>query len=451
MKKIFIFLILSAFAHRLSAGGCAFSAQADSLNNLSYSFTYMGFSGATTFAWDFGDGAGTSTLQNPTYVYSAPGNYNVSLTALNQFGSGCSYDLVIGVGGSTDCGFTYSGIPQIGETMSFTDMSVGPIVSYSWDFDDSTGSTQQNPSHVFFSAGTHLVCLLTTDSAGFNCNTCRYIDIIQPCNAAFQFASTGLTSYFIENSLYLNAFTSNYYWDFGDGSTSTLRYPSHTYSSPGNYTACLTISDGITCNDSACQTIAVDTVTPPGCTADFIFTQTQSYSIDIVNTAAGAGLLSYSWDFGDGNTSNLEFPNHTFASTGSYIICLSITDSTGCSSNFCDSLNVDSAGNISSRTLSGFSITVVSPSEITLAGTLQENTNISVYPDPAQQYFIVEMKNNVSACTYKLHSFTGSVCRTGNLRQGKNVVDIQQLAKGIYFIEILNSKGDRRFSRIIKE
>ncbi len=452
MKRILLLLILFCIkTHQsYSNGGCAFNYQIDSINNLSVSFIYLGWPGPQTYSWDFGDASGTSVLQNPSYVYSSPGNYTVVLNSVDTNGIHCTSSLAVVVGGSVNCSFISTGAGLAPSVVYFTNTSVGSAVSYQWDFGDGSTSIIANPAHTYSSAGTFSVCLITTDSLSLTCTYCQSITIIAPCDAAFQYTSIGLNTYFVENSLNRNLPVMNYHWDFGDGGTSTLRYPVHLFAGAGNYNVCLTINDTATCYDVVCNLVNVDTILPAVCNANFLFTQAQLYSINIVNTSYGTGL-SYNWDFGDGSGSTLAYPSHTYASIGSYNICLSITDSAGCSSNFCDSLNVDSLGNISARIASGFTVNVISPFDLTLTVSQLENINISVNPNPAREFLVVNVKDVRDECKYMLHSITGSVCRTGQLYLGMNNVDLLQLSNGMYFLEVINEKGVGKCWKVVKE
>jgi PKD repeat protein len=452
MKKIILILIFttSLISRSLANGGCAFTYQADSINNMLVSFTYTGWPGPATYTWDFGDSVGTSTLQNPTYLYSAPGNYTVSIHLLDTNGIICDYSLLVSVGGSINCSFIYSGGSTVPATINFIDNSIGNPISYHWDFGDGTFATTQNPSHTYTSPGTYSVCESTSDANGILCTSCQSITISGGCTASFQYSTSHLDAYFVENSVNTNLSTTNYQWTFGDGSLpSTARYPSHTYPVQGTYFACLTINDSLNCIDSTCRSISVDTFNLVGCMAEFLFTELQPYSIGIVNSSFGWSP-SYQWDFGDGDTSNLAYPSHTYNAIGSYIICLTVSDTTGCLNTFCDSLNVDSLGNISVQGLSGFTISVLSPSGLTSSIKEINHSNFSVYPNPARDNFII---NNQSAGENKfvLYSFTGAILKKGNLLPGINVIDVLNYSSGIYLLEITNDKNEHKGWKIVRE
>lgn len=68
------------------------------------------------------------------------------------------------------------------------------------------------------------------------------------------------------------------------------------------------------------------------------------YEVWVWNLSSGSGGITYSWDFGDGSTSTLAYPTHTYAGNGPYLLCLTISDGTGCTDQFCDSISMDGDG-----------------------------------------------------------------------------------------------------------
>ncbi len=144
----------------------------------------------------------------------------------------------------------------------------------------------------------------------------------------------------------------SYSWDFGDGNSSTLADPSHTYSSAGTYTAVLTVTDnqGATGTDQVVITVnsagggnqpptAVAEANPTSGTAPLDVNFTGSNSSDPDGT-----IQSYSWDFGDGNSSTLADPSHTYSSAGTYTAVLTVTDDQGATGTDQVVITVNSAG-----------------------------------------------------------------------------------------------------------
>jgi PKD repeat protein len=127
----------------------------------------------------------------------------------------------------------------------------------------------------------------------------------------------------------------SYQWDFGDGNTSTQANPGHIYSNPGTYQACLIISD-TSCADTFCQTVVVGG-SPQPCDASFFMLST---GLNVQFAHVGPPANSYSWDFGDGNSSTSGNPAHTYSQAGNYNVCLIVDDGAGCRDTSCQNISV---------------------------------------------------------------------------------------------------------------
>ncbi|MEZ4824866.1 MAG: PKD domain-containing protein [Bacteroidia bacterium] len=129
----------------------------------------------------------------------------------------------------------------------------------------------------------------------------------------------------------------SYFWDFGDGTFSSLQNPVHTYS-PGNYTLCLTIIDSLgNCTDTYCSSVSVSGT--PACDAQFYAIPAGQNSFWFYSDSLANWNATYSWSFGDGTSSSSMIPQHTYANAGTYLVCLTVTDSiTNCTDTFCDSV-----------------------------------------------------------------------------------------------------------------
>ncbi len=157
----------------------------------------------------------------------------------------------VGGGGPVVPVAAFTGTPTSGTvplTVNFTDQSSGTPTSWSWTFGDGGTATTQNPSHVYNSTGTYTVALTATNSAGSDSETkTGYITVnacVAPVAAFTGTPTTGsapLTVVFTDQST--NSPTS-WSWTFGDGGTSTVKNPSHVYSSVGTYTVTLTATNG---------------------------------------------------------------------------------------------------------------------------------------------------------------------------------------------------------------
>jgi PKD repeat protein len=132
--------------------------------------------GFTNYLWNFGDGS-TSTQQNPTYAYSANGNYTVSLVAslvanssVTNSTSKTGYITVTGATLSPPVA-NFAGVPTtvvLGSPVTFTDLSTNVPTTWVWAFGDGASSSLQNPSHVYSAIGNYTVNLTVANAFGSN-------------------------------------------------------------------------------------------------------------------------------------------------------------------------------------------------------------------------------------------------------------------------------------------
>lgn len=211
----------------------------------------------TSWNWDFGDG-NTSDQQHPLYTYSSQGVYSVTLIATGPGGSDTvskkDYIRIVDVLTEPVADYTY-----IEDTLTafFWDASVNYPNAWSWDFDalNNPGvytSSEQHPEFAYPAAGTYQVCLIVSNPAGSN-QVCKEVTITAPSvpDADFTHTSSG------NNVQFTDASTNNpiaWYWNFGDGSTSTEKDPVHTYGDFGKYTVCLKVWNAND-SDSICKEI----------------------------------------------------------------------------------------------------------------------------------------------------------------------------------------------------
>jgi PKD repeat protein len=235
------------------------------------------------------------------------------------------------------------------QTIQFTDTSETAPVKWHWDFGDGTNSTKQNPSHMYRTAGNYSVTLKAWNDMGSDTETKEItVTFTKPLNADFNatplVASTGDTLRFYDNS---DTSPNKWYWEFGDGKTSTLRNPAHTYTTGGNYTVNLTAwnangSDKRTIEDY----ITIHRYPKPvaGFTSNYSWDMLFKYPLAIQFTDTSKGnITGWYWEFGDGSNSTERNPVHTFdimqhEISWSYHTQLTVTDDVGRVSKWGDSI-----------------------------------------------------------------------------------------------------------------
>ena len=269
-------------------------------------------SNGTDYFWDFGNGD-TSVLVSPTYIYTASGTYNGSLAAIDS--SSCNVTdtvfFVVNISSLTvDAG--PNTVICSGDSMVLT-ASGG--ISYLWSTGDTTASITVSPSvnTTYYVTGTDGICF-TTDSVVVNVPSTVVADIspltysgCAPDTIAFTNNSNG----------------TDYFWDFGNGDTSTQVSPTYTYTSAGTFNGSLVATDSSSCNikDTITFVITISTLS-----VDAGIDVTICSGDSTVLTVSGGS--TYLWDTGDTTASITVSPsvNTTYYVTGTDGICFT-TDS----------------------------------------------------------------------------------------------------------------------------
>jgi hypothetical protein len=135
--------------------------------------------------------------------------------------------------------------------------------------------------------------------------------------------------------------------------------------------------------------------------------------------------LNYSWDFGDGNTSSIQNPSHTYATNGTYTVTL-----------------------IASNCI--FSDTVTKTIQIG-TNSMEENTNANFefYPNPTTNQITLKVDNQLLGSVYIIYDNTGKSVLNGNILSEQSVIVLGDLSKGIYLLSI--GENLERTFKVIKE
>lgn len=331
--------ILNLFSAPLSPIANFTGTPLSGVNPLIVQFTDSSTNSPTSWSWNFGDSS-TSILQNPIYTYTTNGTFNVSLTATNNNGSNIltrnNYVTVQSVIIPPVASFNATPVTgTIPLNVNFTDTSTNNPTQWSWNFGDNTIGIGQNPSHLYNAVGTYTVTLTAFNSAGSNTVIRQSYITVQalPISPVTAFTGTPLsglvplTVNFTDNST--NNPTS-WLWNFGDSTTSTIKSPSHVFSSVGTFNITLTAS-----NSNGSNTLVKNSyiTTLSGSTPQANFSATPTTG-NILMTSNFTDLsinnpTSWLWNFGDGTTSTSKNPSKSFSVPGTYNVKLTATNSYG--------------------------------------------------------------------------------------------------------------------------
>ena len=445
-------------------------------------FTNTSINFASTFFWDFGDG-NTSTLPNPTHIYNSTGIFDVTLTVTNT--------------GSTDMITIPVEIDQIGApidacevlstnnfpSMEITDFSLNTINNFSgalnstysdftcdfntslivdvpYDIEITSESFQIQNSRVWidldnngsfendellfstdFAQSPHIGILTIPSIGDLVLNEplrCRVeidddFSVMSPCLATtlgefedytviiepntipptpdFEFLVIDDCQGVVDFSDLSTNLPDDWFWDFGDGTSSTLQNPIHTYTNAGLYNVTLTTTNNFGSN-SISYNVIVNSLNP---LIQISNAQLAANEPIFFSETTSVGVIYWGWDFGDGNTAVGQSVQHTYAQPGQYIVNLTIINGGGCQRVAVSVLNLISSG-----------VEELEP-------------HIYIYPNPSTGNFIIE---NTSGTPYQEIEIFNSI---GQVVLDKKVVDYHQekynlqltnLPDGVYWLKM---------------
>ncbi len=306
-----------------------------------FALTFPPVLGAVAYEWDFGDGS-TASGASPTHTYIntgiSPLQYPVTLIATNAFG--CTDTL-------SDLVTVYpQPVPQFDIvepqgchpfTGTLVNNSLG-AVSYVWTYGDGGSSDTSALSHAhtwynFLGPGpvSYPVTLTASSMAGCSASITQSIQVFPPVDASFDAPLEGCSPFavMLQQS---GTGASQWLWTMGDGTTLIGDQVTHTYVNTGNTDQVFTVTQVATsaygCTDTATATIVVHPVPNAAFQVSPYNQQFPAATIDLNNTTA-PGAWTYSWDFGDGSTSDLQDPlTHTYGTWGTYTVQLVVGNST---------------------------------------------------------------------------------------------------------------------------
>ena len=298
-----------------------------------------------SYNWDFGDGF-TGGGPTPTHAYTEPGKYVVTLTVIGdqilEEGSNKDSDkMIITVHDAPRAKFTYETMVSVGTPVTFdaseSECSTDTIITYNWDFGDSTFAEGIKEEKTYNKYGRYFVSLTVHTTSQTNVNsavTKKLIIINQPPTAiAGQDKLIGIN----ETAMFdgsasndVDGIVASYKWDFGDGEKMEGIQVKHLYKEAGRYPVMLEVWDdsGLEKNWSK-DTLWVTVNAQP--VPVIVYNTTGSASEQIQFKADKSsdpdGMIArYTWNFGDGGSADSSFVNHAFEKPGSYQVVLTVDD-----------------------------------------------------------------------------------------------------------------------------
>ncbi|MFI5148703.1 MAG: PKD domain-containing protein [Bacteroidia bacterium] len=388
------------------------------------------------YSWN---GGGSTASQTDNALL--PGTYTVVVRDTNACTA--TFTATIGVNSTTcQASFTYNlTTSPTGITFSSTSTGTTGGTVYYWTFGDGTSGYGSSITNVYANPGHYTVCLQISDSA----NTCSstFCDTVNVtgstgCNIYFNMNTTGTSCSTCSDGTavaYPNGGTAPYAYSWSTGATTS----GISGLANGTYTLCITDASG--CN--VCQAV---TISSTHCAAMFTIRPDSMNTGDYIATNYSTGSYGTTpvhcvWSWGDGTSDSTLNPSHTYATAGLYTICLTITDSIGCTSHYCDTL---SAARLPSW-LAGHhtKVNVVSHQTTTGIKEIPALQSLKLFPNPSSGDATVSYSLNAAASvSLELYDVSGRLAY-----QEKNIgvqeagnhelhLDFSGLQAGTYFVRI---------------
>ncbi|MCU0434499.1 MAG: PKD domain-containing protein [Bacteroidia bacterium] len=305
------------------------------------------------------------------------------------------------------------------------------------------------------------VYTLTVSNANGGCIETISVNVIIakcPCEAKPEFKTDGCNPVSFEGGNNSTSQVISWFWEFGDGNTSTLQNPVNFYAAAGSYEVCLTIvaknSDGEICCERVCNKIEV--CGPPKCgivariltSPDKAKPLTVNFT-DASATVVGGSVCWYEINYGDGSPAyaGSSLPSsYTYATAGSYEVCYEVTvciyDANGnvserCTDKYCEKVEVSGSKKSSAR--------------MGQSTETEETGSIKVFPNPANNNLFINIENMEQA-TVQIFNVNGQEMSAPTLT-AKNVwqADVSAYSPGIYVVVVRDSNGKVERNVFVKE
>ena len=275
--------------------------------------------------------------------FSAPGSYFVGHQVITD--SGCvsviSKSVKVNQLPVVDFTFDKTCLNDTTEFVISSSVAGGSIVKYYWNFDgdgmyENSGITTSNKTS-FIAAGNYQVQVKTESEKGCMKDTSKLVVIAPRPVLIFSYSNQCEDQAVQFDNTFSQA--SSFKWDFGDGSTSTLRSPQHIYRDPGTFSVSLTGSSAFGCTENYSKPITIHPTPLAAFSSHDVCIGGLTEFMDKTD-ANGAPIKYYYWDFGDQHGEIIQHPVHTYESPGLYKTTLIVSNIFNCTDTFDMHVNV---------------------------------------------------------------------------------------------------------------
>jgi len=231
--------------------------------------------------------------------------------------------------------------------------SDGRIVSYAWNFGDGSQGSGVLVKHAYAVDGSYTATLTVTDDRGQSASLSKSVSVFSTSSPKADFVASP-TAPSVDQKVFFNAAPSTaaagrtivrYDWDYGSGRQDSGILVWQIYSQPGSYGVTLTVTDDAGNKGTTSKTV---TVSAAGLAARFTFspsapTTAQAVYFNGTESSGQSPITGYAWDFGDGSTGTGATPSHAYAAAGTYVVRLTVTDSSGRTATITNPVTVSTA------------------------------------------------------------------------------------------------------------
>jgi PKD repeat protein len=391
--------------------------------------------------WNFNDNGSVSTDESPKYTFSKPGDKNVKLIAMSEFGCKDSISKTIEVRESPKAGFTNTPACSLTPT-EFTNTTAdvaGSVANYNWSFGDGTTSKTKSPTKNWSNLGPKKVTLLVTLDNGCSDVVTKDLSVATQPKASFAASDVcaGDPVVFVNNTTWPQGDIS-YTWDFGDNTSSNNSDPSKLYNivqtTSYNVTLYAYIAGG--CADSITQRVTVNEA-PRTCDFqatpdyDFSYYGIKAEPVNATGVAGGQNNVDYTWVFAGGGTMKSKdvnaAVNYDLQSDGEYTVTMkAVVRQTGCECSKTKKVVMNRAA----------------------VKDLQE-VGVAVYPNPTAGDIKVATSETFGAnITVNVMSIEGKMVSSRTVaNEGVMSLNTDGLSNGVYLVQV--TSGSKQVTKKI--
>lgn len=318
----------------LTSLATAHPGAADVGQSVSFSCVAIGGSGSYTFNWGFGDGS-TASGGTVSHTYSGAGTFTGTCTVTDSLGTNSSslVQVIISPQLTVDALPSHHAVSP--GTLLYLNASTsggpGTFTAFQWNFGDGSSSSGTTVTHTYARPGNYHPSVTVTDGNGVSVSASTPVNV---SNLSITAAVTrtagqpGTPFAFTASASGGGGSPFEFAWTFGDGATGMGTTTQHAYAAVGNYTPKVTVTDSL----GGTNTTDLATIRVYGGLSPSIILSTsgptpgQSVTLD-ARVSGGSGSYSCRWNFGDSNQGTGCSVAHSWATSGTYTVELTVNDS----------------------------------------------------------------------------------------------------------------------------